>query len=103
MEIYWGARNRAGLYLSELPRRWAAAQANIRYVPVLSDEAWDGRGGLVHQAVLEDHPDLSAFQVYACGAPAMIDAARADFAAAGLPADEFFADAFSFAIASAPA
>ena len=97
MEIYWGARNRAGLYLPDLPRDWAAAHSHIRYVPVLSDEAWEGRTGLAHKAVLEDHPDLSAFQVYACGAPGMIDAARADFVAAGLPLEEFFADAFTFA------
>jgi CDP-4-dehydro-6-deoxyglucose reductase len=97
MEIYWGARNRAGLYLPDLPAGWASAHSHIRYVPVLSDEVWAGRTGLAHKAVLEDHPDLSAFQVYACGAPAMIDAARAEFVAAGLPAEEFFADAFTFA------
>jgi CDP-4-dehydro-6-deoxyglucose reductase len=58
----------------------------------------------VHRAVLEDHADLSAYQVYACGAPAMIDAARAEFVVRGLPAEEFFADAFTFApAASAPA
>jgi CDP-4-dehydro-6-deoxyglucose reductase len=97
MHIYWGARDRKGLYLPELPEQWAAAHAHIRYVPVLSDEAWDGRCGFVHKAVLEDHPDLSGFQVYACGAPAMIDAARTEYAAAGLPAEEFFADSFGFA------
>ena len=106
MEIYWGARNRAGLYLPELPAQWAAAYRHVRYVPVLSDaappDAWHGRSGLVHQAVLEDHADLSAYQVYACGAPAMIDAARADFAAHGLPPEEFFADAFTFASPSLP-
>jgi len=104
MEIYWGARNRAGLYLPDLPPQWVAANGHVRYVPVLSDatpaDAWDGRGGLVHRAVLEDHADLSAYQVYACGAPAMIDAARAEFVAHGLPADEFFADAFTFAPAA---
>lgn len=98
LHIYWGARDRAGLYLPELPLQWAAAHAHIHYTPVLSDEDWDGRRGLVHRAVLEDHPDLSGFQVYACGAPAMIAAAQADFAAAGLPATEFIADSFTFAI-----
>jgi CDP-4-dehydro-6-deoxyglucose reductase len=97
MTIYWGSRDRAGLYLNELPEAWDAAHPHIHYVPVLSDQAWSGRTGFVHRAVLEDHPDLSAFQVYACGAPAMIDAARADFAAAGLPEEEFFADSFTFA------
>jgi CDP-4-dehydro-6-deoxyglucose reductase len=100
MTLYWGARDRSGLYLPELPQRWALEHAQIKYVPVLSepskDDAWAGRIGLVHQAVLEDHADLSGHQIYACGAPAMIDAARRDFVARGLPAEEFFADVFSF-------
>ena len=97
MQVYWGARDQSGLYLPDLPKQWAAAHAHVSYVPVLSDENWGGRTGFVHKAVVEDHADLSGFQVYACGAPAMIDAAKADFLAAGLPEDEFFADSFSFA------
>jgi CDP-4-dehydro-6-deoxyglucose reductase len=101
MIVYWGARDRSGLYLPELPQRWEAEHSHIRYVPVLSDataaDAWEGRRGLVHQAVLEDIGDLSGFQVYACGAPAMIDAARRDFCARGLPAEQFFSDAFTYA------
>jgi CDP-4-dehydro-6-deoxyglucose reductase len=101
MLVYWGARDRSGLYLPELPQRWAGEHPHIRYIPVLSDapdsDAWDGRRGLVHQAVLEDFADLSRFQVYACGAPAMIEAARRDFCARGLPAEQFFSDAFTYA------
>ena len=104
LEIYWGARNRAGLYLPQLPQQWAATHDRIRYIPVLSDAAphddWQGRTGLVHRAVLEDHADLCGYQVYACGAPAMIDAARAGFVAQGLPPEEFFADAFTYAPAA---
>ncbi len=100
MLIYWGARARADLYQNALPEQWAAEHANIRYVPVLSEpagsDAWSGRSGLVHQAVLADFPDLSDYQVYACGAPVMIEAAKRDFMAQGLPEEEFFADAFSF-------
>jgi CDP-4-dehydro-6-deoxyglucose reductase len=95
--LYWGSRNRGGLYLDVLAQQWAAQHDHLRYIPVLSDEDWDGRRGFVHRAVLDDHPDLSQVQVYACGAPAMIDAARRDFAAAGLPDGEFFADSFTFA------
>lgn len=96
--LYWGARTHSGLYQHTLAQQWAARHPNVRYTPVISDDdaGWQGRRGLVHQAVLEDHSDLSGFQVYACGAPAMIDAARADFTAAGLPTEEFFADAFTF-------
>jgi CDP-4-dehydro-6-deoxyglucose reductase len=100
MQLYWGAKNRAGLYLNALAERWAAAHG-IAYVPVLSDpdaaDGWTGRTGLVHQAVLADHPDLSAYQAYVCGAPAMCEAALADFTARGLPREEFFADVFSYA------
>lgn len=100
MSIYWGARAKVDLYQNALPEKWAAGQANIRYVPVLSEpagsDAWTGRTGLVHQAVLADFPELSGYQVYACGAPAMIEAAKRDFMAQGLPEEEFFADAFTF-------
>lgn len=100
MRLYWGSRDRAGLYMDELARHWMDTLPGFEYVPVISDapgEDWGGRRGLVHRAVIEDLPDLSGHEVYACGAPAMIDAARRDFAAeAGLPEDAFFADAFTF-------
>lgn len=99
--LYWGARDRAGLYGHELAQSWAKSQPGVGYVPVLSDApgaaGWDGRLGLVHEAVMADLPDLAGYQVYACGAPAMIDAAKRDFVArCGLPKEEFFADSFTF-------
>lgn len=100
IHLYWGAQNRSGLYMDGLVRSWVEAHAHIQYTPVLSDalitDAWSGRTGLVHQAVLEDCPDLAAYEVYACGAPIMIDSAHRDFTARGLPAGAFFADAFTF-------
>jgi CDP-4-dehydro-6-deoxyglucose reductase len=98
MQLYWGAKNRAGLYMNALAEKWAAANG-ISYTPVLSepDADWTGRTGLVHEAVLADHADLSAYQAYVCGAPAMCEAALKDFTARGLPQDEFFADVFSYA------
>lgn len=99
--LYWGAKNRAELYLPDLPQQWAAAHPHISYVPVLSEplptDNWTGRTGFVHQAVLEDFADLSGHQAYVCGAPVMVEAALRDFVARGLPADEFFADIFSYA------
>jgi len=96
--LYWGGRRPQDLYLDEWVRARLAEMPQLRYVPVISEalpeDHWSGRSGFVHHAVLQDLPDLSAYQVYACGAPVMVDAARADFARAGLPADEFFADAF---------
>lgn len=99
LHVYWGARARPDLYMDEVAAAWVPAGVN--YVPVLSEpqaaDAWSGRSGWVHQAVLADFPEMSRVQVYACGSPAMIDAARRDFAAAGLPDDAFYADAFTFA------
>jgi CDP-4-dehydro-6-deoxyglucose reductase len=73
---------------------------NLTYIPVVSDalpeDAWTGRTGFVHQAVLQDFSDLSGFQVYACGAPIVVDSARADYTTkAGLPEEAFFADSFT--------
>jgi len=99
MALYWGCRTRADLYLNELAQKWQREVADFRYVPVLSDatlaDAWAGRTGFVHRAVIEDLPDLSGHEVYASGNPAMVDAARLDcIAKSGLPEDAFFADAF---------
>ncbi|MBL8448136.1 MAG: CDP-6-deoxy-delta-3,4-glucoseen reductase [Zoogloeaceae bacterium] len=101
MTLYWGARNRAGLYLADLAESWTRALPGFKFVPVLSDsseeDAWTGRTGMVHHAVMADFPDLSGHQVYACGAPPMIDAARQDFQTrCGLADDAFFADAFTY-------
>ncbi|MFN7641769.1 MAG: CDP-6-deoxy-delta-3,4-glucoseen reductase [Burkholderiales bacterium] len=107
MTLYWGGRRPKDLYRHELCERWAAEMPHFRYVPVVSDplpeDAWTGRGGFVHRAVMEDFPDLAAFQVYACGAPIVVDSAKADFTArCGLPEDEFYADAFTTAADAAP-
>lgn len=98
--VYWGGRRPQDLYLEDWMRERCAEMPNLRYVPVISnalpDDNWQGRTGFVHRAVLEDTPDLSGHQVYACGAPIVVDSARVDYeASAGLPPDEFFADAFT--------
>jgi len=95
--LYWGCRAKRDLYMLDVPSSWS--DPNFRFIPVLSDPTpecqWTGRKGFVHRAVMEDFPDLSGHQVYACGAPVMVDAARADFVAkCRLPAEEFLADSF---------
>lgn len=99
MTLYWGGRGRADLYLNALPGEWER-EHGIKYVPVLSEalpeDQWTGRTGFVHRAVMEDFPDLTGYQVYACGAPVMVDAAHKDFTTqCGLPEDEFYSDAFT--------
>ena len=97
--LYWGGRRPADLYLDDWVRAQAADWPTFRYIPVVSDalpeDTWSGRTGFVHLAVLQDLPDLSGHQVYACGAPIVVDSARSDFARAGLPSEEFFAYSFT--------
>ncbi|MEK8031412.1 CDP-6-deoxy-delta-3,4-glucoseen reductase [Ideonella sp. DXS29W] len=98
--LYWGARRPADLYLNAWAEAAAARLPQLRYVPVVSDaqaeDGWSGRTGFVHQAVMADWPDLSGHQVYACGAPIVVESAHRDFVAqCQLPDDEFFADSFT--------
>ena len=97
--LYWGGRRPEDLYMDDWVKSSLAEMPNLRYVPVISnatpEDAWTGRTGFVHRAVLEDFPDLSGYQVYACGAPIVVDSARKDYSElAGLPAEEFYADSF---------
>jgi CDP-4-dehydro-6-deoxyglucose reductase len=106
MTLYWGCRAKRDLYMLDVPLSWK--EPSFRFVPVLSDPtsecAWTGCEGFVHRQVMQDFPDMSGVQVYACGAPVMVDAARRDFSAqCGLPAEEFFADSFLTAADVAPA
>jgi CDP-4-dehydro-6-deoxyglucose reductase len=101
MVLYWGAKTLEDLYMPILPKAWASMYPHFKFVPLLSEplasDAWTGRTGLVHQAVLDDFADLSGHQVYCCGAPVMVDTANAAFKGRGLPDDEFFSDAFTYA------
>jgi CDP-4-dehydro-6-deoxyglucose reductase len=89
--LYWGVRLKRDLYQLDAAQAWP----HVKFIPVLSDEKWDGRTGFVHRAVMEDFPDMADVQVYACGAPIVIESARRDFSAqCKLPLDEFYADSF---------
>ncbi len=102
IHLYWGARTLQELYLDELPSRWAEENNHIHYRRAISDPADEATTavveGLVHEAVVADHPDLSEFDVYMSGPPAMIEAAREAFAACGLPEDRLFYDSFEFGL-----
>jgi CDP-4-dehydro-6-deoxyglucose reductase len=89
--LYWGVRLKRDLYQFDIAQSWP----HVKFIPVLSEEKWEGRMGFVHRAVMEDFPDMSGVQVYACGAPIVVESARRDFSAqCKLPPDEFYADSF---------
>ncbi len=97
--LYWGVRTEGDLYMRDLAEQWAAEHDNIHFVPVLSeaDDSWKGRTGYVHDAVLRDFDDLSIFDIYACGPPAMIKAAESSFQDKGMKKEQFYYDSFDFA------
>ena len=99
MHFYWGGRKLADLYMLDKARNWE--NNGIKFTPVLSEalpeDAWKGRTGFVHQAVLDDYSDLSAYEVYVCGSPVVVEAAHRDYSTQrGLPPEAFFSDAFTF-------
>jgi CDP-4-dehydro-6-deoxyglucose reductase len=105
VHLYWGVRAQRDLYLVDLPARWAREQPWFRWTPVLSepDAGWTGRTGWVHDALLSDYLEggrgaakLADHDVYMAGPPPMCRAARAAFAAAGLPDDQLYYDSFEF-------
>jgi len=100
IRLFWGVRQEADLYARGELDRLSAALQDFRWWPVLSetgDAAWPGSRGPVHRAVLADQPALARFDVYLAGPPAMVQAARAEFAAAGAEPDAIFFDSFEFA------
>ncbi len=98
MRLYWGVRQVSDLYMRELAEGWQRDHANFRFIPVLSDGApgdgWEGRRGLVHQAVLEDFPDMRGQELYACGSTLMVQTAVPAFLSHGLEEGACFSDAF---------
>ena len=100
VSLYWGGRRPGDLYLDAWVQEQCRQMPHLRYVPVISDaqpeDQWTGRTGFVHLAVLQDQPDLSGHEIYACGVPVMVESAKRDFVAqARLPEEAFFADSFT--------
>jgi len=100
MTLYWGGRRPKDIYMMDLCKGWEANAPHLKFVPVVSDalpeDNWTGRTGFVHQAAVEDFPDLSGYQVYSCGAPIVVNSAKRDLVEkCGLPEEEFYADSFT--------
>ena len=98
--VYWGGRRPSDLYMQDWMLALASSMPHLTYIPVVSDalppDNWSGRVGFVHLAVMADYPDLSGHQVYACGAPVVVESARTDFSdRCGMSPDDFFADSFT--------
>lgn len=101
MYLYWGVRSLKDMYMKELPERWAREHDNFIFAPILSEPApednWTGRTGRVHEAILQDFPDLAGSEVYACGSVNMVETVHTEFLKKGMAEDRCFSDAFNFA------
>lgn len=103
VEFYWGAGTVQGIYMDHKAAHWQSADRDkavprLSYTPVVAgatpEDDWQGRQGMVHEAVLADHRDLSAYDVYLAGPPPMIEAAKDAFAKHGLDPQRLFYDSF---------
>jgi NAD(P)H-flavin reductase len=99
IHLYWGVRQLQDLYLPNLPQQWASEHSNFHFIPVFSepqsDGSWNGRSGLVHEAILEDFPELKEHEIYACGSVRMVEAIFPFLKNHGAEEDQCFSDAFT--------
>ncbi|MGM0480322.1 MAG: NAD(P)H-flavin reductase [Pseudomonadota bacterium] len=96
--LYWGAREKADLYLHDRLERLAADHPMFFYRPVLeqTDGEWPYSVGLVHHAVMSERSNLTECQVYMAGRFEMVRVIRDDFVAQGLSLQQLHADALAF-------
>ena len=98
MALVYGARNRAELYYHDALSALAEVHDNFTYIPALSEEAWDGEGGFVHEAAARHFSnDFRGNTAYICGPPLMIDACISALIQGRLYERDIFIERFSSA------
>jgi CDP-4-dehydro-6-deoxyglucose reductase len=102
LHLFWGAQSQADLYMHEQAQKWANENDHIQYSTALSEPRNEADpesfSGFVHEAVLQQYPDLPGFDIYMSGPPAMIDAGRAAFLERGAEKRRIFFDSFEFGL-----
>ncbi|WP_225775835.1 CDP-6-deoxy-delta-3,4-glucoseen reductase [Pseudomonas sp. Marseille-Q5115] len=97
VHLYWGVRQPSDFYEIEHWDEWLRLP-NLYLHKVVSDLCgWEGRCGLLHEAVREDIADLSSAHVYASGSPAMVYATLDALVEAGMDPHQMRADVFAYA------
>ena len=96
--LYWGVRFAEHLYADQEIKAWAAAHPQLTYIPVVqnADEQWQGRTGLVHEAIMADFLSLHDYDLYVAGRFEMAGIAREAFKEKGVVSEQLFGDAFEF-------
>lgn len=97
--LYWGAREPDNYYLPNLPVQWSAR--GLHYHPVVSeatqDESWDGRHGLLYEAIIADKEHLKSCEIYISGSPTMVYATVDAIVSEGFNVENIHSDVFEYA------
>jgi propane monooxygenase reductase subunit len=92
---YYGARGEQDLFhvdeLTEIERQLP----DMRFVPALSEQEWDGETGLITDVVDRSESDLADVDAYLCGPPPMVDAAIDVLVRRGVPEAQIYYDKFT--------
>jgi len=100
--VYWGLREQSAAYELEKTAAIIAKLPHANFIPVIenvsenADESWQGKTGLVHQAVMHDIISLEPYDIYLAGRFDMVGAIRGDFVEHGALLEHMYADAFAF-------
>jgi ferredoxin-NAD(P)+ reductase (naphthalene dioxygenase ferredoxin-specific) len=96
IHLYFGVRSPRDVYgmpwLEQLKREHAGLEVHV--VATSAVDAKTQRGGLVTDAIEQDHGDLSGWRAYLCGSPPMVEAATIVARRKGIAAAHIHADAF---------
>jgi ferredoxin-NAD(P)+ reductase (naphthalene dioxygenase ferredoxin-specific) len=96
IHLYFGVRSPRDVYgmpwLEQLKREHAGLEVHV--VVTSGVDAKTQRGGLVTDAIEQDHGDLSGWRAYLCGSPPMVEAATIVARRKGIAAAHIHADAF---------
>ncbi len=96
--VYWGVRELEAAYELEETAAIIAKLPYANFIPVIENgnDAWQGKTGLVHQAVMHDIVSLEPYDIYLAGRFEMVGAIRTDFVEHGALLEHMYADAFAF-------
>jgi len=100
--VYWGLRELSATYELAETAATIAKLPHANFIPVIENidenasEAWQGKTGLVHQAVMHDIVSLEPYDIYLAGRFDMVGAIRSDFVEHGALLEHMYADAFAF-------
>ena len=98
VHVYWGARTVTGLYMADLPEQWSEDHENVHFSAVISEQNdWEGKQGLLYQAIVADIDDLSICQAVCCGSPNMVYATMDAMVDHGFRQDHMISDVFTIA------